>query len=282
MQSSFASTSSAVPAYPAGEDPCDVCLLSCPSCSPQAIEPCCPLPFLSNGHPGAPLSPFPSYFNDCQACAPHHGGTGGGGESPGGGGGGGNNLKSHLAFCCDDEGCVETNSTATSVKGKEVNRGIGFEGGGASLSGSGPRSWEQMMLDDCAQCVDHGQQGASTNGLGLVDSSCCSTPWLEGEESMMDAFTDCRTAGCFDLPSPSTLPTDTSHASGSSTDSLSTLATSNGEAKGHEGNSVDLDGLLDGLDESTIQDIVSPFDTLFLSVRYRTDSRRTLAQLLLL
>lgn len=255
--SSFASTSSAVPVDPAGplavEDPCDVCLLACPSCSPQAIEPCCPLPFPPTGHHGLPLSPFPSYYNDCQACAPHHGSNGGGGESPGGGG---NNLKSHLAFCCDNAGCVDTTKLATSVKGKEVDRGLGLDGG--SLSGSGPRSWEQMMLDDCAQCVDHLQQNDTTNGLGLVDASCCSTPWLGGGEgSMIEAFSDCRTAGCFDLPSPATLETDSSHASGSSTDSLSTLATTNGDAKGQEGISVDLDGLLDGLDESTIQDIVS-------------------------
>ncbi|GAA6006327.1 hypothetical protein JCM11491_004915 [Sporobolomyces phaffii] len=261
--SSFASTSAAaVPVYPRApparsapsDDPCDVCYSACPSCSPPALDPCCPpLPFLPTSSHHSPFAPF---YNDCQACATHE-------PQP----------TSHLAFCCDDEGCAPTDD-----KGKQVDRGV-------SSGGPAPPPWEQMLLDDCAQCIGDqfhagsgsetlpagGQHGDGTqgvdgpHGLGLVDASCCSTPWLEGgDAAMLDSFADCRSAGCFELPSPApTIPSHTSHGSGSSTDSLSTLATSiggegaGGGPKGSDSTCVDLDGLLTGLDESTIQDILN-------------------------
>ncbi|GAA5875352.1 hypothetical protein JCM16303_000593 [Sporobolomyces ruberrimus] len=256
--SSFASTSTgSVPAYPPvplGEDPCDVCLTACSTCSPHPIDPCCStLPFLQQ-----PLSPFPQFFDGCQVCA-----TGEAGPSNGGGDArglvGGIGSKSHLAFCCDDEGCAPP-ATTSNDKGKQVDRGCS----------PGPQSWEQMLLDDCAQCVgDHYQQHQggggpicddAMNGLGLVDSSCCSTPWLDEDGSVIDPFSDCRNAGCFDLPSPgSALPIQDSHASGSgSSTSFSAIATpaEGGEPSRNPPN-VDLDGLLTGLDDRTIQDILN-------------------------
>ncbi|GAA5904861.1 C2H2-type zinc finger protein [Sporobolomyces salmoneus] len=263
--SSFASTSSSnVPVYPSLpsiDDSCDACLLACSTCSPHPAiidstssnPSCCPpLPYLPlPPYAQPPLSPCSQFFQDCQACATTHEPAGRGGES----------SKSHLAFCCDEEGCVPTPPNAMIMmneKGKQVDRdGTGNHGRQTSST------WEQIWLDDCAQCVggdQHPQQqpGGGGGGLELVDSSCCSTPWLEGHEQMMDSFADCRNAGCFELPSPALQP---SHASGSSTDSLSTLATSveggGSMMKGTESNHVDLDGLLTGLDDSTIQDILN-------------------------
>jgi hypothetical protein len=141
--------------------------------------------------------------------------------------------------------------------------------------------WDQQSwIDECAQCVgtdqhsptvgggggfDHSRGQGPMNGLGLVDASCCSSPWGEGaagDDKMIDStpLQDCRDAGCFELPSPATLPSHGSHSSSRFDDSLSTPATSLGG--GGEANNLDLDGLLTGLDESTIQDIVS-FASLF-------------------
>ncbi|GAA5947197.1 hypothetical protein JCM3765_001569 [Sporobolomyces pararoseus] len=257
--SSFASTSTAVlPLYPSTpteqsqreeEDSCDACFQACSTCSPQSTEATC-CPPLPPNFP-EPLSPCSQFFRDCQACASHEGGIGG---TEGGG-----QMKSHLAFCCDDEGCVTSRTTTPGIEeqGKTVDR-IGGRGGSTE--------WEQLWLDDCAQCVgDHQHPSATgamegTNGLGLVDTSCCSTPWTD---EMMDSLEDCRTAGCFD--SISTLPTPSDHHSRTtiSANGQNSIAAGGGEGvrlgetKGPETNNVDFDSLLTGLDDSTIQDILN-------------------------
>lgn len=226
------------------DDACDACLLACSTCSPQPVDSCCPLPLPFPPLSQPPLSPCSQLFQDCQACASQ-------------GQGGGEVAASHLAFCCDDEGCLPHGGDGRD-KGKRVERDY-------------QAPWDHTWLDDCAQCVgDHHRapppsqpplgaialephHDVTANGLGLVDdASCCSTPWLDHSDAAM--FEDCRNAGCFDLPPES------SHASTSSIDSLSTLATSiEGPLQGNEAHSVDLDGLLTGLDNSTIQDIVRVF-----------------------
>ncbi|GAA5853353.1 hypothetical protein JCM3766R1_006948 [Sporobolomyces carnicolor] len=247
--SAFASTSTstATATATAGsrqdlDDACDACLLACSTCSPQPVDSCCPLPLPLPPLSQPPLSPCSQFFQDCQACASQ-------------GQGGGEVAASHLAFCCDDEGCLPHGGDDRD-KGKRVERDY-------------QAPWDHTWLDDCAQCVgDHHRapppsqpplgaialephHDVTANGLGLVDdASCCSTPWLDHSDAAM--FEDCRNAGCFDLPPES------SHASTSSIDSLSTLATSiEGPLQGNEAHSVDLDGLLTGLDNSTIQDILN-------------------------
>ncbi|GAA5992800.1 hypothetical protein JCM5350_002272 [Sporobolomyces pararoseus] len=259
--SSFASTSTSVlPPYPSAlrteeeeeEDSCDACYQACSTCSPQAIEPTC-CPPLPPNFP-EPLSPCSQFFRDCQACASHEGGIGG---TEGGGGG---QSKSHLAFCCDDEGCVTSTTTTPGIqeKGKSIDRSGGM---------GGSTEWEQMMfLDDCAQCVgDHQASGSmeGMNGLGIVDTSCCSTPWTD---EMMESLEDCRSAGCFDsastLPTQSNLPCRTPMSDNIQNSPVVTAGGGGGgghlgETEGTEVNKVDFDSLLTGLDDSTIQDILN-------------------------
>ncbi|GAA5931805.1 uncharacterized protein JCM15063_001572 [Sporobolomyces koalae] len=242
--SAMASTS-AGPAYPPAppiqpgvptDDACDAC---CPTCSPPPIDPCCSLPFLPvlPGKYQHSIPSFPPLVNDCRACAPNGPIQHDTNEGLG--------FSSHLAFCCDDEGCAPTTTGTSRDKGKQVDRS------------PGPRSWEQMMLDDCAQCVGDGhqpQQDERDTGLGLFDAACCSTPWLETAGPSANSVSDCHDAGCFEFPSASTTPL---LSSPSSRESISTLATTIGSNKPLDPNPVDLDGLLTGLDDSTIQDILN-------------------------
>ncbi|GAA5896503.1 hypothetical protein JCM5296_000685 [Sporobolomyces johnsonii] len=260
MAMATASTSaptSAGPAYPSALDQppffadasssCE-CLLACPACSPQPTSPCCPLPFLPGGRASSPLTTF---LADCQECSasPTGDAMGGLGVSVGSGAGGG---KSHLAFCCDDEACLPGHGKDSEGRCCEV----GCSGGSGGVEPE-PRSWEQMMLDDCAQCLE--QQGSST-GLGLIDASCCSTSWLDNGGGIVDPFADCRTAGCFDPGLEGGQPQDDCPQcadSSSGGDSSSTPATSLLEAPSTDPSMPDLDRLLQGLDESAIQDILN-------------------------
>ncbi|GAA6062471.1 hypothetical protein JCM10212_000006 [Sporobolomyces blumeae] len=252
----FASTSSSAPhaLFPdpstAVDDPCDECLLACPTCSPTPA-PCCPLPFLPGALP--PLSPYPSFFDPnatCRDCSPSLDldyprlapTDGVGAALP--------TSKSHLAFCCDDSHCLP--SPTGLDKGKAVDRGDG-----QCERGNEPRSWDQMMLDDCAECIE----SSTTGGLELGDGSCCSTPWLDDAGSSIgDPFADCRSAGCFDLDPDAAaglVPRTASQASLTDADASSTTATLSTPTNATSASSVDLDGLLHGLDDATIQNILN-------------------------
>ncbi|GAA5927990.1 hypothetical protein JCM1841_001812 [Sporobolomyces salmonicolor] len=253
---STSASTSAGPGYPPAVDQppfladtsssCE-CLLACPACSPQPTSPCCPLPFLPGGRASSPLTTF---LADCQKCpAPLTGDAAGGvGVSVGSGAGGG---KSHLAFCCDDEACLPGHGKDSEGRCCEVGCS-----GGSGVVDAEPRSWEQMMLDDCAQCLE--QQGCST-GLGLVDA-CCSTTWLDNDGGIADPFAGCRTAGCYNSGVEGGQPQDDCPQcaeSSSGGEGSSTSATPMMEAPSTDPSMPDLDRLLQGLDESAIQDILN-------------------------
>ncbi|GAA6003272.1 hypothetical protein JCM10207_001836 [Rhodosporidiobolus poonsookiae] len=281
---SAAPPDSAPPPPPTQAD-CDECLLACPTCSPATAFECCSLPHLppAAGSAHANLFPTAAPFAgarppaDCAECA-HEDGSGAG-AGPG---------KPHLAFCCDDETCLSPSLFLGGLGlGPSPTHGAeatldGPPGSESAANDKGEAKTWHELLADCAACAEE-------HHLVAPGADCCSG-------SAQPAWTEeCREAGCFDaaaLPAVDDCPDcfhptlDAASMSAASTPAFSpavpgplsgsvgvtglglgldpaeAFSPGNGKERAAHGtvgseSVTDLDELLKGFDEKTIQDILS-------------------------
>ncbi|GAA6026762.1 hypothetical protein JCM8097_005843 [Rhodosporidiobolus ruineniae] len=239
-------------------DGCDACLLACPHCTPPTgTRTCClPLPSPSSPSSSSATSFFPAALDtpagadDCSECA-HDGGQGAG--------------KSHLAFCCDDEACLSPNFSLAALPPVPSDQPSTAPTNKDGDGDDGAKTWQEILAD-CAKCSEHFPSAlaggpSSSSGIGGGVDPCCPS-W-----TAFPPADECKEAGCFDLAAalddcPDCLP-----------DGGLGLITTGGEAehgaplgavggKGKEREHVpapepDLDTLLSGFDEKTIQDILN-------------------------
>ncbi|GAA5821186.1 hypothetical protein JCM3770_002272, partial [Rhodotorula araucariae] len=254
-------------------DDCGACFSACPDCTlPTSAFPCCPPPYLdpSTDIARSPaFAPFASTSTvllpvDCLACA-------GGSAAP---------SKSHLAWCCDDADCL---SPGDGPPGATLSTTSGR--GTESVTQEGPAEegvpWDQMMLlDDCAVCatgpgpcdtpvsLDACCSGGATPSLPAwaTSAAACPEPGCVPTPVQPDKLDDCPT--CIGAPGLAlgliTNDGEAVHAQPQPTMALhgeQPAVLLGGAVEPVQGmqpdSSADLEGLLEGLDEQTIQDILN-------------------------
>lgn len=248
------------------EQACDACLLACPACSPPVGQLACCAPLPSPAFLGG----FPFGGEECcDGCdvAVAGGGTGGEGGGP---------------FCCDDVDCrpsTSSSSSSTSCPSPPPSSSASatnplfhhppprrrrLDAVPAGTDDPHAKTWQEMM-DDCQEC--HEQQLArSTEEVVLP---CCSPSAMGGVPVV---WPECQDAGCFEALKP--MEEDGKDDCPDCLGGLGLVAmgasapggSEKGKGKALE-EEVDLETLLSGFDEKTIQDIVrfpSPFSSLLV------------------
>ncbi|BGP05759.1 zinc-finger protein [Rhodotorula toruloides] len=246
-------------AIPAGAEDCTDCLQTCPACPPPPTFACCPstdppsLPapstFANSFSHGSStfVSPFPAAWNaaeECMDCAAGTSGTGSAAASA---------AKSHLAWCCDAEECL------TPVAGAHAM----LSSAGTSATAGDGVPWDQMLQLDSAQ-----PSSSSTSISGDDCLQCASLPLVDACCAPSAINAGCTDPTCLPPPAPVSddCPTCVKGLGLITTnDEERHEAAFDGKGKGvvHEqaknGDEQmgDLDSLLHGLDEQTIQDILN-------------------------
>ncbi|GAA5896611.1 hypothetical protein JCM6882_005740 [Rhodosporidiobolus microsporus] len=175
-------------------DGCNECLLACSHCSPpshtlalssssSSSSSCCG-PSTSSSSAGVfaptpstssavfPFLPSTSGGDDCSECAADHPSLG---------------AKSHLAFCCDDEGCLLPNPGGVTLPEAAAATAT------SNKDDPNAKTWQEMLAD-CAECSEHLllQDPCCTGaGGGLLSTPFGAWPSLPGVD-------ECKDAGCFD------------------------------------------------------------------------------------
>ncbi|BGP37676.1 zinc-finger protein [Rhodotorula kratochvilovae] len=260
------------PAHPEPVDDCGACLSACPDCTPPASAfPCCPLPFpdpssaFAHLPPAPAFAPFASTSNallpaDCADCS-------GSPAAP---------SKSHLAWCCDDADCLSPGDGRASASLPSTTAS-GSDAAAGSADECVP--WDQMMLlDDCAACAT----GPAGHDAPFSLDPCCSGSTTPALPSWATSAAACPEPGCLPAPTavepeqPDDCPTcvgglglitndgEAVHAQPQPTMALhgeQPVGLLGGAGEPPEGAQPDetagIEGLLQGLDEKTIQDILN-------------------------
>ncbi|GAA5868869.1 hypothetical protein JCM8547_002851 [Rhodosporidiobolus lusitaniae] len=265
---------------------CDACLLACPACSPPPS--CCALlPPTATSTSSPSFFPFAStsqlQLADCPDCLDPSLSSS---DDQGKGGKG----KSHLAFCCEDESCLSSPSSSSSFLPLLSLHNAQHSHPPLSATNDDPnaKTWQELLAD-CAECHAHEQQLLQQNQQkGGGEGGCCSGSPGAGYKGL-EGVGECKEEGCMGEGGGEKKEDDCPdcHSSapalggglglitmGDEHDALSVSLGGAGKGKEKEGEALvsgeggegtggtatvepDLDSLLSGFDEKTIQDILS-------------------------